>query len=408
MVPLNFVISFDLISILFIAIFLLPVVAGITAGFTRDRVYQSFTSMLENLELAGGIIFAVYLTSRIFYNQGEDLFKKVYGVIPTVIRDFLTGKDILVYMLSVPIILLLTLSLIRLVTVPLYKKCILPFSERFYIRINAAGGFMRRIVGGLWELPRSILFVLLFALVLNFASYFTYSPALSKNLTDSILYRFIYDNALNPVLNSNFARKIPVIVNDSFKKAAERFIPRTTGDGSNATEPLHADSDSRIRVIEYFNGVTLEDAVKSNVEIDSKALSITSAVKDDKRKTYLLYSWIAKNIKYDYDKAARIASNPSGISSGSIIAFNERKGVCFDYSCLFISMCRAIGLKSRLITGLGYSGSAWGDHTWNQVYYYVEKRWINVDPTFGSSGLNYFDKSDFETDHKFAEIQGEW
>ena len=56
----------------------------------------------------------------------------------------------------------------------------------------------------------------------------------------------------------------------------------------------------------------------------------------------------------------------------------------------------ATGLKVRLVTGIGYSGLAWGDHAWNQVYFPAEKRWINVDATFGSTGANYFDKGRFQ------------
>ncbi|HBQ86719.1 MAG TPA: transglutaminase, partial [Syntrophomonas sp.] len=87
--------------------------------------------------------------------------------------------------------------------------------------------------------------------------------------------------------------------------------------------------------------------------------------------------------------------------------FNTRKGICFDYSCLYISMCRAAGLKVRLITGVAYSGTAWGDHAWNQVYSTEEGRWINVDTTFGSNGY-YFDKPDFIADHRYPVVQGEW
>jgi transglutaminase-like putative cysteine protease len=71
-------------------------------------------------------------------------------------------------------------------------------------------------------------------------------------------------------------------------------------------------------------------------------------------------------------------------------------------------MCRAAGLKVRLVTGLAYSGVAWGDHAWNEVYSTEEDRWINVDATFGSAGVNYFDKPDFSMDHSDAEVQGEW
>ena len=89
------------------------------------------------------------------------------------------------------------------------------------------------------------------------------------------------------------------------------------------------------------------------------------------------------------------------------MAFNTRMGICFDYASLYVSMCRAVGLKVRLVTGLGYSGSSWGDHAWNQVYVPEEGRWINVDPTFGTVN-NYFDKPDFTVDHKDTKVQGEW
>jgi hypothetical protein len=70
-------------------------------------------------------------------------------------------------------------------------------------------------------------------------------------------------------------------------------------------------------------------------------------------------------------------------------------------------MCRANGIKVRLVTGLGYSGLAWGDHAWNQFYSTEQKRWVNVDSTFGVT-QNYFDVSKFSKDHKNAEVQGEW
>ena len=161
------------------------------------------------------------------------------------------------------------------------------------------------------------------------------------------------------------------------------------------------------RVITYFNGVTLDEAIKSNAQIDETARKVVGSEQNSKKKANLLYKWVSQNIAYDYQKAALINKNTSGISSGSIIAFNTRRGICFDYSSLYISMCRATGLKVRLITGLGYSGVAWGDHAWNQVYSAEEGRWINVDTTFGSNG-NYFDKRDFNVDHRYAEVQGEW
>ena len=116
---------------------------------------------------------------------------------------------------------------------------------------------------------------------------------------------------------------------------------------------------------------------------------------------------MSRNIKYEYDKAVKISRDPSGVSSGSIVAFETRKGICFDYACLYVSMCKAVGLKVRLVTGLAYNGVIWGYHAWNQVYSAEEKRWINVDPTFGAYAA-YFDKTDFDEDHRYSQIQGEW
>lgn len=160
-------------------------------------------------------------------------------------------------------------------------------------------------------------------------------------------------------------------------------------------------------VIIYYNGVTLEDGIKSLPEIDAKAEEIVSNAKTDREKAQRLYAWIGSNIKYDFNKAEK-ALGPEGVkNSGSIEAWNSRKGICFDYACLYVSMARAVGLGSRIITGEAYDGQNYGPHAWNQVYLEDEGKWINVDPTFYLAG-DYFDNSDFDKDHLNSEIAGEW
>ena len=161
------------------------------------------------------------------------------------------------------------------------------------------------------------------------------------------------------------------------------------------------------QLFQYINGVTLEEAIQSNSEIDDMAKQIVGAETDDKRKAYLIYLWICENISYDNGKE-EAAKTPSEVSSGAIVAYTTRTGICFDFSCLYVAMCRAVDLNVRFIVGMAYSGSVWGDHAWNQVYYPKESRWIDVDTTFGSSGINYFDRPYFELDHKDGSIQGEW
>lgn len=164
---------------------------------------------------------------------------------------------------------------------------------------------------------------------------------------------------------------------------------------------------SNANVIVYYNGVTLEEGIKSTPEIDNKAKEIVSNAKTDRQKAERLYAWIGSNIRYDYNKAEK-ALSPEGVSnSGSMEAWNTRRGICFDYACLYVSMSRAVGLKARIITGEAYDGQNYGPHAWNQVYLEDEGKWINVDPTFYLSG-NYFDNADFNKDHLNSEIAGEW
>jgi transglutaminase/protease-like cytokinesis protein 3 len=219
-------------------------------------------------------------------------------------------------------------------------------------------------------------------------------------MNESTAYQFLYKNALYPVLNSNIAKQIPVIINNSFGKP-------DNGNSNSSGSIIDKITGPRIRVIEYFNGVTLDEAIKSNDSVDDTAKRLVGNEGNSRIKGLLIYQWICQNIKYDYNKALKVSTNPKGISSGSIIAFNTHKGICFDFSALYVSMCRAVGLKVRIVTGLAYSGVAWGDHAWNQVYCSEEKRWMNVDTTFGTVE-DYFDKKDFGVDHKNDEIQGEW
>lgn len=397
--------TFNYIDVFLLLIFILPLLAGALSLFSRERISYSLGSLLNNIELAAGIILSVYFTKRIFFVHDESIFNKIYGHLPDGLKSYLYGRDILTYIVAAPVILLILLAVIRFVTVPLYNHVIIPFSDRLYISIRSMGRGVQRLAGALWQVPKALVVTLVAALVLNFSTYYIYSPNLSESMGNSVIYNAIYSNVLLPILNSNIAKQIPVIVNDSFRRNSGSIIP----DGvQSAADKIRQATNGKVRIIEYFNGVTLEEAIKSNHEIDVKAASIVGNEKDDTKKAYLIYKWISRNIKYDYDKAARISQSPEGIKSGSVVAFETRKGICFDFSSLYVTMCRAVGLKVRLITGLGYSGTAWGDHAWNQVYSTEEGRWINVDSTFGASGVNYFDKRDFTVDHSDAEIQGEW
>lgn len=388
------------ISILLIVLLAFPLVQGALEPLSLGGIRQRLWSLLDTLGFFLALYMSIVLTRRVFFDHEPGLFLSIYNLIPENIRVFLYGQDVLIYVIVVPIFLLILIELIRLFTPVLFRRWLLPMADKLHNTLLNSSRLLKSSAGALAQVPRAAFMVFIAGLLLNFFAYYYPSPNLSKWMNESPAYQGLYQQALYPALNSNLAKKVPVLVNDSFTQALDRVIPRETPNASSSAQ-------RSIRVIEYFNGVTLDEAIKSNPQIDETARNIVGNETNSKKKAYLIYQWISSNIEYDYDKAARISHDARGIQSGSQVAFQLRKGICFDYSCLYISMCRAVGLKVRLITGLGYSGISWGDHAWNQVYSNEEQRWINLDATFGANG-KYFDKPDFNADHRYSEIQGEW
>jgi transglutaminase/protease-like cytokinesis protein 3 len=158
-----------------------------------------------------------------------------------------------------------------------------------------------------------------------------------------------------------------------------------------------------------YNGVTIDEGIKSNEEIDNKSIQLTKNAKSDRERAKILYNWIGSNIKYDNEKAQEVLSGSDTNNmpeSGAITAFSNRTGICFDKACLYVAMSRAVGLKVRLLGGQAYDGEQYVGHAWNQVYLKDENKWINVDTTFYDGG-NYFDSNLFDK-HKVEDIAGEW
>lgn len=157
----------------------------------------------------------------------------------------------------------------------------------------------------------------------------------------------------------------------------------------------------------YYNGVTIEDGVKSNSEIDSKALEITKRATSDREKAHELYKWVGSSIKYDDVKASKVMNEEVSYESGAIPTFRDKSGICFDYACLYTAMLKANDIKVRIIVGDAYNGKEFISHAWNEVYLSDEDKWVKVDPTFYIAG-NYFDSEGFDKEHKAKNVAGEF
>ena len=108
----------------------------------------------------------------------------------------------------------------------------------------------------------------------------------------------------------------------------------------------------------------------------------------------MIYSYVADNITYDYEKASSVKN---GYLPDPDRTLKEGKGICFDFAALVSAMLRSQGIPCQLITG--YFGDDLVYHAWNRIYTSGEgwityeisasaEDWNRVDITLASTGEN--------------------
>jgi Flp pilus assembly protein TadD len=111
-----------------------------------------------------------------------------------------------------------------------------------------------------------------------------------------------------------------------------------------------------------------------DANVIAKAKEIAASDRDAWSVARKLSDWTHQNLKWrrvdDADAAQTLAT---------------READCLEFSELYIAMARALGLPSRLVTGLAHSGGTFGGHAWVEVYV---GEWVELDPTWGT---NYVD-----------------
>lgn len=74
---------------------------------------------------------------------------------------------------------------------------------------------------------------------------------------------------------------------------------------------------------------------------------------------------------------------------GDILTATEalalRKGVCDEFTNVYTAMARSLGIPTRIVTGVVYTGSQWQRHAWAESR--VGDEWVPVDATFSEVGL---------------------
>lgn len=99
------------------------------------------------------------------------------------------------------------------------------------------------------------------------------------------------------------------------------------------------------------------------------AEDITKDSKDDFEKVAKLAIWIRDHMSYDLSY--------SGKNFDAISIYNNRVGVCAEYTTFFIALARSIGIPARFVSGYSYGDRGWERHAYAEVYL---GEWVPVDP----------------------------
>ena len=176
-----------------------------------------------------------------------------------------------------------------------------------------------------------------------------------------------------------------------------------------------ADSDTPLQKPKTWTTEELKVFTKSDKYIDSQNQQIQKKAKE-LADIGEIYNYVATTLKYDY---SRLQSDSLG-RRGALTAFNQpEKSICTDFSDLFVALARAKGIPARGLVGHAYTDNTTLRptkveglvdttvlHAWPEYYDQEKKRWIQVDPTWGSTtgGVDYFHKLD--TNHFVFAING--
>ena len=122
-------------------------------------------------------------------------------------------------------------------------------------------------------------------------------------------------------------------------------------------------------------------------EIISKAKEITEGISTDYKKAQAIFEYVNVNMSYDTSTAYA--------NQGALGAFESMKGVCEEFTTLFVAFCRAVDIPSRAVEGYKIeniygSGDSSGDaviveqklanHVWAEIYL-DGFGWVPVEPT---------------------------
>lgn len=123
------------------------------------------------------------------------------------------------------------------------------------------------------------------------------------------------------------------------------------------------------------------------------AKELTKNKTTEKEKIEVLYQYMVQQFRYDFDKLANLQYDYVPVIDDVV---KRKLGICYDYSAVFASMLRSLGIRSKLV--MGYTPNVKEYHAWNEVW--MDGRWVVVDTTYDSQMIAANIRPTFEKPRK--------
>ncbi len=135
---------------------------------------------------------------------------------------------------------------------------------------------------------------------------------------------------------------------------------------------------------EFNKYLKFTQTIDTNDKIKRKAQELAQQKDDLFEIEYSLANFVNNYLTYSIDSYIADTNHPSSW------VYNSKNGACDEYTNLFISLNRELGIPARFVSGIAYTDSElfdvkWGNHAWAEVYF-PEFGWVPFDVTYGQLG----------------------
>ena len=325
--------NFNLVDIIIVCSFILPLVVAYKRKFNIIRIKNSIE------ELGGYISFFLALYLSFITIKKIDIIERMFSIVVVEFNNIISNFNISPQVIIIFIVLALTLVIYFIVKVILkiFSFIIINPILRWLKKAESRRGKgFGKVAALIINIPKSLFYMAVIALVIVILGSNGFLGEKMEGMTlASKAYEVINSNKYYAALNKEYEA-----FHDEYKDVISKNIDSAVE--SNKEPKSENVVESNKNVINLYNGVTLEQGIKSNEAINKKAKELTKNAKSSREKAKRIYTWISENINYDDNKAENISEKTSEYKSGAIEAFETRKGICFDYSCLYVAMALSL------------------------------------------------------------------